>query len=367
MCPYSCSVPGGVQTQVLGLARALQERGDQACVIAPAATSRPPDGFDAHALTGARFIRVGGSASIAVNGSRAPVSPWPWTMWRTEKALREFAPDVVHIHEPFVPGPALGALLGGIHPLVGTFHRSGVDRAYRAYGLAVRGLSRRLEAMFAVSQEARSTALATVAGSRAVVRIIPNGVEVARLASVRPWPKLGPTLAFVGRHERRKGLEILLQAFESLDCFAHLWVMGQGPETQRLQRCYGANPLVEWLGPVSDEERSARLAGADVLVAPSLTGESFGLVLLEAMAVGTAVVASDLPGYRLAAEGAARLVPVGDAGALAAALTQVLCDDAERQSLCEKGSRRAGECDMSRVADLYREAYRMARHAGGSE
>ena len=104
--------------------------------------------------------------------------------------------------------------------------------------------------------------------------------------------------------------------------------MGDGPESARLQSHYGTNPRIEWLGRVSDDERAARLAGADVLAAPSLGGESFGVVLLEAMATGTAVVASDLPGYRLAASGAARFTVPGDSVALAAAIREVLLDDA---------------------------------------
>jgi phosphatidylinositol alpha-mannosyltransferase len=159
---------------------------------------------------------------------------------------------------------------------------------------------------------------------------------------------------------------VLLDAFGLLPSSTHLWVLGDGPETERLRRRFGSDARIEWLGPVDDEERAARLAGAQVLVAPSLGSESFGVVLLEAMAAGTAVVASNLPGYQLAAAGAARLVPVGDQIALAEAVRTVLFDDAERQALRDRGRQRAAQCDMGAIADSYRDAYARLGRAAGS-
>ncbi len=366
VCPYSCTVPGGVQTQVLGLARALSGHGDVMVVVAPADGDRVPEGLDAEALDGAVFVKVGTGIPVSVNGSRAPVSPWPTTMARTRRALRKFAPEVVHVHEPFVPGPSLAALMLGPRPVVATFHRSGADVAYRVFGHLFSACSRRIGAAIAVSEEAAETAQACIGHLLGAIAIIPNGVELARLASVEPWPTSSPTVAFVGRHERRKGLQVLLEAFSALPESTCLWVMGEGPESDRLRSRYGANPRIEWLGRVSDDERAARVAGADVFAAPSLGGESFGVVLLEAMATGTAVVASDLPGYRLAASGAARFTVPGDPIGLAEALREVLVDDAERRALQASGRARAAECDMAAVADRYREAYARLTHASGS-
>ena len=357
VCPYSCTQPGGVQTQVLGLARALQARGDSVALVAPAEGRGVPARLDTATLGGAVFLKVGAGIPVSMNGSRAPVSPWPATMSRTRSALRDFAPCVVHVHEPFVPGPSLAAVLLGPRPIVGTFHRSGADLAYRAYGHLVGPLSRRLDAVFAVSEEAAATARACIGHLSGGIGLIPNGVELGRLASVDPWPTIGPTVAFVGRHEPRKGLEVLLEAFTLLPPSTRLWVMGDGPERHRLEGRFGSHPRIEWLGPVGDEEREARLAGADVFVAPSRGGESFGVVLLEAMAAGTAVVASDLPGYRIAAAGAARLVPPGQPVALADAVGSVLADETEREALRIEGRARAAECDLGAVADAYREAY----------
>ena len=284
VCPYSCTVPGGVQTQVLGLARALGARGDSVAVIAPADGVGIPGvgvpggaiaaGLDAGALGGAAFFKVGGGIPISVNGSRAPVSPWPATMARTRAALRRFAPSVVHIHEPFVPGPSLAAVWFGPHPILGTFHRAGADAAYRAYGHFAGAWAGRLDAVFAVSEEARATAQACIARLTGSIGIIPNGVELDRFASVDPWPSNVPAVAFVGRIEPRKGLDVLLEAFALLSGSAHLWVMGDGPDRQRLQGRF-SDPRIEWLGPVADDERAARLAGASVFVAPSCWGEVF--------------------------------------------------------------------------------------------
>lgn len=366
VCPYSCSVPGGVQTQVLGLARALRSSGDEVAVLAPADGSRIAGRLDATALDGARFFMVGGAIRVTVNGSRAPVSPWPATMARTLSSLRGFAPEVVHVHEPFVPGPSLAAVMFGPRPVVGTFHRSGGDLAYRTYGRLVRAWSGRLDEAFAVSEEARETALACVGPMSGELGIIPNGVEVSRLASVAPWPTSGPTAVFVGRHEPRKGLGVLLEAFGLLPPQTRLWVLGEGPDTRRLRDQYTTEKRIEWLGTLDDKERTSRVAGADVFVAPSIGGESFGVVLLEAMAAGTAVVASDLPGYRLASAGAARLVVPGDPVELARAVREVLFDDAERKELSDAGKRRADACDMALVADQYRQNYDRLRRARGS-
>jgi phosphatidylinositol alpha-mannosyltransferase len=363
VCPYSLTVPGGVQTQVIGLARALRTSGDEVALVGPAEESKIAGRVDAAALNGALFVKVGAGTPISANGSRAPVSPWPSTMSRTLSALRAFAPEVVHLHEPFVPGPSLAALVKGPAPIVGTFHRSGNDLAYRAYGHLVGRWSHRLDAVFAVSKEARATAIACIGRLREQIGIIPNGVELHGDACLEPWPARAPTVVFVGRHEHRKGLEVLLEAFSFLPATTRLWVLGNGPETERLRGRFASDERVDWPGAVDDTERFRRLAGGDLFVAPSLGGESFGLVLLEAMAAGTAVVASDLPGYRLAAAGAARLVPPGDAGALARAIGDLLGNDEQREQLRAMGLRRASECDMTLIAGLYKDVYRRLQSA----
>jgi phosphatidylinositol alpha-mannosyltransferase len=185
-----------------------------------------------------------------------------------------------------------------------------------------------------------------------------NGIEVERFAKATPWPTEGPTILYVGRHEPRKGLAVLLEAMAALPPDVRLWVTSDGPDTAKLRARYD-DPRVEWLGRVDDEERNRRLKGADVFCAPSLHGESFGVVLLEAMAASTPVVASDLPGYRNVARPGAEglLVPPGDPAALAAALRQVLTDTQRAAHLVEGGDRRAEELSMDRLAERYLSIY----------
>ncbi|HVW32041.1 MAG TPA: glycosyltransferase family 4 protein [Acidimicrobiia bacterium] len=350
ICPYSLSLPGGVQGQVLGLARTLRQRGISATVLGPC-DGPPPE---------AGVISVGSSVSLAANGSVAPLAPDPPAIRRTLEVLKSLRPDVLHLHEPLVPGPALTALLAGDVPAVGTFHASGRVPAYVWLRPAVRAVARCLGLRTAVSPEARAMAERWLGGA---CHVLPNGVEVERFAKADPWPLpetpggSGRAILFVGRHEPRKGLDVLLKAFANLDTDAVLWVAGEGPETAALAAAAPSN--VVWLGRISDEELARRLRTAAVFCAPSLHGESFGVVLLEAMAAGTPVVASDIAGYRDVArhEREAVLVPGGDAAALTEALRRVLDDPTLSGRLVEAGTARAANFSMERLAGRYLDLY----------
>jgi phosphatidyl-myo-inositol alpha-mannosyltransferase len=210
-----------------------------------------------------------------------------------------------------------------------------------------------------VSHDARAMAQDALGGDYHVVF---NGIEVERVATAPPAPKSGPTVLFVGRHEPRKGLDVLLSALPELPADVRLWIAGDGPDTKALQARVTGDPRVEWLGRVTEEEKNARLTAADVFCAPSLRGESFGIVLLEAMAAGAALVASDLPGYANVARAGqdALLVPPGDASALAKAINEVLASPARRAELVANGRERAEHFSMNRLADAYVEHYREA-------
>ena len=350
ICPYSLSLPGGVQGQVLGLARTLRQRGISATVLGPC-DGPPPE---------AGVVSVGPSVSLAANGSVAPLAPDPAAIRRTLEVLAAVQPDVLHLHEPLVPGPALTALLAGSVPTVGTFHASGRVPAYVWLRPAVRAVARRIGLRTAVSPEARALAERWLGGA---CHVLPNGVEVERFAKADPWPApetsggTGRAILFVGRHEPRKGLEVLLRAFAELDRDAVLWVAGEGPETAALAA--SAPPGVEWLGRISDQELAQRLRTATLFCAPSLHGESFGVVLLEAMAAGTPVVASDISGYRDVAreDKEAVLVPGGDAAALADGLRRVLDDPTLAGRLVEAGTARAASFSMERLAARYADLY----------
>jgi phosphatidylinositol alpha-mannosyltransferase len=346
-CPYSMSRPGGVQGQVLGLARELRRLDIDVRVIAPC-DGPPPDPL---------VIDVGPTVEWESNGSVAPIAPGRATARRTVEALRSFAPDVVHLHEPGVPGPCLSALIGFDGPMVGTFHASG-DLPRKWLRPALRSVMARLTVRVAVSEAARDTATVNWNGDDYVV--LWNGIEIERIASVAPTPSSRPSVLFLGRHEPRKGLAVLLDAWVSLDRDADLWVIGAGPQTEELRR-RGVSG-VEWLGTVTDAERSARLRGAAVFCAPSLGGESFGVVLLEAMAASTPIVASAIEGYANVARADldALLVPPGDAAALCTALRRVLDDKALADRLVASGRERAGEFSMQGLARKYVELYQRA-------
>jgi phosphatidylinositol alpha-mannosyltransferase len=367
VCPYSLSRPGGVQGQVLGLARSLDRLGHRVVVFAPSDRAVDlPDGVE--------VVVTGSSTSLRANGSVAPVSVSPAAARRGLAALRATAPDVIHVHEPFAPGLTYAILTArGLAPVVGTFHRSGHSVLYTVLGPLARRLAGRLAARCAVSEAAAATATAALGGS---YEVLFNGVEVDRFDGVEPWTSSGPTGLFLGRHEERKGLAVLLEAWQILagrsatEARPVLWVAGDGPATGALRARYPDSETVRWLGVVSEEEKVARLVAADVLAAPALGGESFGMVLLEAMAARTVVVASDIDGYRDAAGGCAVLAPPDDAPAWASALAGVLDGSLAaggssgggaaggRQAWLAAGAARAAGWSMASLAEHYERRYR---------
>ena len=344
VCPYSLTRPGGVQGQVLGLARALRAVGVSARAIGPC-DGPPPE---------PAVVSVGPSIHLAANGSVAPVAPHPSAIRRTLHVLAAEAPDVLHLHEPLAPGPTLTSLLAGAAPAIGTFHASGRVPAYIYLRPVMGAVARRLRLRTAVSGDARNLAERWLGGAYLV---LPNGVDVERFAKADPWPAERRAILFVGRHEPRKGLEVLLEAFAGLGGDCVLWVAGEGPATERLQA--SAPPAVEWLGCISDAELARRLRSAAVFCAPSLHGESFGVVLLEAMAAGTPIVASDIDGYRDVARAGreAVLVEPGNATGLRAALRRVLDDADLATELVEGGTARAAGFSMERLAERYLALY----------
>lgn len=334
--------------QVLGLARALRAKGYATRVLAPC-DGLPPD---------SGVTPLGNSLPAIANGSIAPVAPDPACQLRTIRAMRDEAFDVIHLHEPLAPGPTMTALFTRPAPLLGTFHAAGRSFAYGLLPRAAGYMASRLDYRTAVSPDARDLAYNAFGGDYDVLY---NGVElgVYRSETPRPTRPTGPTILFIGRHEPRKGLGVLLDSLDRLPSTTRLWVAGDGPETAALRSRTVSNQRIEWLGTITDAEKVSRLKGADVFCAPSLRGESFGIVLLEAMAAGTAVVASDLPGYRKVARGGrdALLVPPGDVEALASALRSVLSDPQRAARLVASGCQRAETCSMDSLADCYLERF----------
>jgi phosphatidylinositol alpha-mannosyltransferase len=358
LCPYSLSRPGGVQGQVVGLAHALRGLGHEVTVVGP---SDP--GAMVPAAAGEHFV-IGHSTALHSNGSVAPVALSPAAAARAERFIRTGGFDVAHAHEPLAPMAAYGLVLTAPLPMVGTYHRSGVSRWVPAVKPLAELVGRRMQVRVAVSEAARETGLRSGGGE---FEVLFNGVDVDRFARAEPVrdEQGRPVVLFLGRHEPRKGLNVLLDAFAAVDRPAVLWIAGDGPAGEVQRRRYAESDRVRWLGSITDDEVAARLAGADVLCAPSLHGESFGMVLLEGMAGGCAVVASDIEGYRAAAGGLASLVPPGDATALARALGVALADAVEGSGLSSPEARKAGveraqDWSMATLATRYVEIYQRA-------
>ena len=346
VCPYSLSVPGGVQAQVMGLAREMRRMGVEVRVLAPC-DGPPPDTF---------VTPLGKSLPTSANGSIVPLAPDPSAALRTMRALRDEQFDVLHLHEPFVPGPPQTVMLLHPAPVVATFHAAGESSSYRYLKYPIRAAAKNVALNVAVSKDAAELVSAYIGGN---YEILFNGVELATYRNAPRRPTSAPTIFFCARHEDRKGLEMLLQAMALLGPEIRLWVGGIGPETDRLIKMYGHDKRIEFLGRLTDADKIARLRGAQVFCAPSLRGESFGVVLVEAMAAGTPIVASGLDGYRNVAtdNDDALLVEPGDVAALASALLRVLSDQQLAGRLVAAGQRRANAFSMTTLAELYVQHY----------
>ncbi len=348
LSPYSLYVPGGVQEQVLAMSRELIRRDYSVTVLSPGPAAR-------HLDTEATVVALGRARSVPANGSRAPLA---LAAKDQRNALREVVtrnPDVVHLHEPFAPRLAGAIVTEHVRPLVATFHRSGLGLDVRLAGPWLRRRARHLDVTTAVSASAAE--LAAHYGLHPEVLF--NGLETERF---REFPRVRherPTLVFVGRLELRKGVDTIIDAVLEHNRVARagwrLVIAGDGPERESLVRRAGGSKDIEFLGRVDDETKRRWWRSADVALAPSRFGESFGLVILEAMAAETRVVASDISGYREASGGHAVLARAGDVPSWITAISHAL---ATRDGLTLDAARRHAEgWSMSRLVDRYVELY----------
>ena len=349
--PYRLSIPGGVQNQVLGLARALTAHGDEVMVVAP---GRPGE-IDGRGLW--RFVGAGRTLPVPANGSRhrGPDSPGDVA---DEPGAQEVSSGCGPCPRAVRAGPSLAATLLQGAPTVATYHRAGAGRIYKALGFALRPVASRIDRSVAVSPGAAETLLAVIGRSREL-HVLGNAIDRERFAHPSYTKRDGrrPVICFVGRHEARKGLSVLILAVRLLHRDIEVRIVGDGPERARLESKYSGVPGLTWLGMLDDEGVAAELANADLFVAPSLRGESFGIVLLEAMAAGAAVIASDLPAYRLVAGDAAMYVPPGDPGALAMAIGVLLDDPHQRQAFVDAGRVRTEASTFTALAAAYHMHY----------
>jgi phosphatidylinositol alpha-mannosyltransferase len=313
-------------------------------------------------------VRVGEPLSLPYGRTRAPISPWPATRRRARAALAAFEPDVVHVHEPFAPSVSFFAL-DAAAPIVATFH-SGLDRSllYDAAGPVLRRAARRVAVRVAVSERAAAVARRRLGGT---YRVIPNGVDVAGFAAAEAADLgAGTKLLFVGRLHARKGFPVAVEAFGRLAPDRpdlRLVVAGEGGERAALDRLDGRiRSRVSMLGAVRNEELPPIHAACDVFVAPNTGGESYGIVLTEAMAAGLPVVASDIPGFdEVVTSGVdGLLVPPRDPRALAEGVARVLDDPAFGARLRKAGRARAASADWPVVLERLEAVYVQAVGAG---
>lgn len=347
VCPYAWDVPGGVQAHIRDLAETLINLGFHVSVLTPV---DDPANLPAYAVDGGR------PRAIPYNGSVARLTLGVKATRRVHRWIREGDFDVIHVHEPVAPSLSVLACWVARGPIVATWHSS-MDRSRAlnvGYYLAQTALEK-VAARIAVSEAARRTLVDHLGGDAV---LIPNGVRVASFSDPLPAPRgPGPRLAFLGRiDEPRKGLPVLLAAWPEIKRVhpdATLVIMGPGHTEVALD----VLPVddrggIELLGLLDDHQKAQQLAAADLYVAPNTGGESFGIVLLEAMAAGTPVLASDLSAFeRVLDHGrAGATFSTGDPQDLARAVIELLANPQRREQLVISGRRRATDFDWGNIA-----------------
>ena len=350
VCPYVWDVPGGVRSHVADLAQALHDHGHEVDVRAPL---DDPSAAPSWVSDGGRPI------AVSYNGAVARLSFGVKATRRVRAWIREGNFDIVHIHEPLAPSLSLLTCWSARGPLVATWHSSH-DRSRilaAGYGIAQTAMEK-IRGSIAVSEEARRTLVAHVGGDAV---LIPNGVRVAGFIDSPPLDGVDPScpsVLFLGRiDEPRKGLDVLIAALPRVvERFPDLIVLVAGPGDQEEQIKKIPNELlshIRFLGMVSDEDKARALKAATVYVAPHTGGESFGIVLVEALAASTPVLASDLHAFRKVLEEgrSGRLFPTGDSEALGVTLIELLEDPAQREELVRQGNRRVRDFDWDYVVD----------------
>jgi phosphatidylinositol alpha-mannosyltransferase len=346
VCPYSWDVPGGVQFHVRDLAEDLLRRGHAVSVLAPADEDTPLPPY---------VVSAGRAVPVPYNGSVARLNFGVLSAARVRRWVHEGDFDVLHVHEPAAPSLGLLTCWAARGPIVATFHTSNPrSRAMIAAYPILQPALEKISARIAVSEYARRTLVEHLGGDAVV---IPNGVDVGFFASAEPkaeWQ--GDTIGFIGRiDEPRKGLPVLMRALPRILAErpgARLLVAGRGDRREAVASLPA--PLrdrVEFLGMVSDQDKARLLRSVDLYVAPNTGGESFGIILVEAMSAGAPVLASDLDAFAQVLDGgsAGELFPNEDADALAAAALRLLGDPDRREALRKRGSRHVRRFDWSTV------------------
>ncbi|GAA3170339.1 glycosyltransferase family 4 protein [Blastococcus jejuensis] len=367
VCPYQWDVPGGVQYHVRDLAETLRGMGHYVQVLTPAEHEE--------SLPHEWVTFAGRTVPVPYNGSMASLQFGPVSAARVRRWLRDGHFDVVHVHEPAPPSVSLLVCMIAKGPIVATFHAATTRSKWlAAWGPVVRPWLERISGRIAVSDFARRVQVEHLGGDAV---IIPNGVHVAAFAQGPSLPGYtrgvdGPTIGFLGRFdEPRKGLPVLLEAMRTVvrrHPGARLLIAGRG-NADEVQELIGEDlrAHVALLGEISEPDKAAFLRSVDIYCAPNLLGESFGVILIEALAAGAPIVASDLDAFAKVLDGGAAgvLVRRGDPGALARALCDLIDDPARRAALSARGAEVAAAYDWDVLARRILEVYETVLLADG--
>ena len=356
VCPYTWNVPGGVQSHIRDLAEALIDLGHHVSVISPADDDAPLPGY---------VVPAGRAVPVPYNGSVARLSFGFVSASRVRRWVRDGGFDVLHVHEPVAPSLSLLACWVATGPIVATMHTANPrSRVMHAAEPMLQSALEKINARIAVSEAARTTLVEHLGGDAV---LIPNGVAIRKYAKADPlpgWPGPGGAIGFLGRFdEPRKGLPVLLRAFSAMAAQRpglRLLIAGRGDANEALERVDpGVRDRVVLLGMVSEEDKARLLHSVDVFCAPNTGGESFGIVLAEAMAAGAPIVASDLEAFRRVLRGgqAGELFAVGDSDGLAAAAGPLLDDPQRRARLSAAASDAVRAYDWPVVARAVVQVY----------
>jgi phosphatidylinositol alpha-mannosyltransferase len=359
VCPYGWDSPGGVQTHIRELTRHLLDEGHQVSVFAPVTNEE--------SIQEDWLVNAGKPISIPVNGSVARVLFGPIASSRVKQWIAQGDFDLLHLHEPAIPSLSLLACSAATGPMVGTFHVSSPkQKAIYAIGPILEPIVEKLTARIAVSESARKT-LKEHFDTDAVV--IPNGIEGAQYANAQPtihWRNPN-TLGFIGRFEEpRKGLQVLLAALPIIARFipdVRILIAGPGDGDEFIKGLdVGLRNRIVFLGFLTDQEKASLLKSIDIYVAPNTGGESFGIILTEALSAGTPVVASDIPAFKAVLENgdAGLLFKNEDSSDLAKVLIGLLRDSEKQKQLSNRGKLSSQKYDWQVVAEQILTVYEMA-------
>ena len=363
VCPYAWDIPGGVSAHVNDLAVALMKIGHEVSALAPAESDENLPDF---------VTSTGEPRAVKYNGSVARLSFGPITARKVSKWIEEGEFDVLHVHEPLAPSLSVLAVWAAKGPIVATWHSS-MDRSRMILSLAklAQTAMEKISARIAVSEAARTTLVQHVGGD---ALIIPNGVDTSFFIDAEPrigWPGPGKALVFLGRvDEPRKGLAVLLSAYPKVrEAFPDLRLLIAGPgDVSKLVEDVPAadRNSISHIGMITNDEKPDVFASGNIYIAPNTGGESFGIVLLESMAAGTPVVASDLLAFQRVLDNGKAGVTFRneDAGDLAEVLINLLSDEVKLTELKQAGYSRSAEFDWAIVAQRVLEVYESVRLPG---